>query len=327
MNNFPKFVHISEEGPREGFQIEKGPIPTEDKIRLIDSLSKTGLEHIQICSFVNPKRVPGMADAEEVAEGIKVNPEVEYSALWFNERGLKQAMSFKHLCVDLKITMYASEHFLISNLNRDFKQHLEKTRGLIKYCLGKSVPITRAGINAAFGCNFEGDVSSKNLMQAVDSALSVAEEFELNIESLSLADSMAWATPLSIKQGVGAVKEKYPDLPIRLHLHNTRGMGIANAYAGLEMGVDRFDSSIAGLGGCPFAKHQGAAGNVATEDLAFMCSEMGIETGLDLDALIDASVLATEVVGHDTPACISKGGSLEAIRQRIRNAPQHSKQS
>ena len=321
MSDYPKYVHISEEGPREGFQIEKGPISTDDKIRLINSLSNTGLKHIQICSFVNPKRVPGMADAAAVADGILVNPKVEYSALWFNERGLEQAMAFQHLSVDLKITLYASEHFLISNLNRDLKHHLEKSRALIKFCLKKNVPVTRAGINAAFGCNFEGDVSAKNLVQAVDSTLSLAQEFELSIESFSLADSMAWATPLSIKRGVGAVKDKYPDMPIRLHLHNTRGMGIANAYAGLEMGVDRFDSSIAGLGGCPFAKHQGAAGNVSTEDLAFMCSEMDIETGLDLDALIEASNVATKVVGHDTPACVAKGGSLAAIRQRLDVTP------
>ncbi|MBL23219.1 MAG: hydroxymethylglutaryl-CoA lyase [Rhodospirillaceae bacterium] len=320
MSDLPKFVHIAEEGPREGFQIEKGPISTENKIRLVDALSETGLKHIQVCSFVNPKRVPGMADAEALAGGIKVNPDVEYTALWFNERGLEQALSFDHLSVDCKITLYASEHFLISNLNRDRKRHLEKTRELVKFCIDKGVPVTRAGINAAFGCNFEGDVSLDALVDTVEDTLALADEFNLEIEAFSLADSMAWATPLGIKRGVGAVKEKYPDMPIRLHLHNTRGMGIANAYAGIEMGVDRFDSSIAGLGGCPFAKHQGAAGNVATEDLAFMCDEMGIETGIDLDALIEASQVATEVVAHDTPACIAKGGSLAAIRQRLKEA-------
>ncbi|MBE89823.1 MAG: hydroxymethylglutaryl-CoA lyase [Rhodospirillaceae bacterium] len=320
MSDLPKFVHIAEEGPREGFQIEKGPIPTEGKVRLIDALSETGLKHIQICSFVNPKRVPGMADAEAVARGIKINPEVEYTALWFNERGLEQAMAVGHLTVDCKITLYASEHFLISNLNRDRAQHLDKLRDLVKFCIDKKVPINRAGINAAFGCNFEGDVSVESLIATVDDTMALANEFNLDIEAFSLADSMAWATPDSIKRGVGAVKDKYPDMPIRLHLHNTRGMGIANAYAGLEMGVDRFDSSIAGLGGCPFAKHQGAAGNVATEDLAFMCGEMGIETGLDLDALIESSQIATEVVAHDTPACIAKGGSLNAIRQRLKQA-------
>lgn len=320
MSDLPKFVHIAEEGPREGFQIEKGPIPTEGKIRLIDALSETGLKHIQICSFVNPKRVPGMADADAVARGIKVNPEVEYTALWFNERGLEQALAVGHLDVDCKITLYASEHFLISNLNRDRTQHLNKLRDLVQFCIDKNVPVKRAGINAAFGCNFEGDVSVESLVATVDDTMALADEFNLDIEAFSLADSMAWATPDSIKRGVGAVKDKYPDMPIRLHLHNTRGMGIANAYAGLEMGVDRFDSSIAGLGGCPFAKHQGAAGNVATEDLAFMCDEMGIETGVDLDALIKASQVATEVVAHDTPACIAKGGSLNAIRQRLKQA-------
>ena len=320
MSDLPKFIHIAEEGPREGFQIEKGPISTEGKIRLVDALSETGLKHIQVCSFVNPKRVPGMADAGTLARGIKVKPDVEYSALWFNERGLEQALAVDHLTVDCKITLYASEHFLISNLNRDRKGHLEKLRSLVEFCIARDVPVKRAGINAAFGCNFEGDVSAETLLETVDDTLAVAQEYNLDIEAFSLADSMAWATPDRIKRGVGAVKDKYPDMPIRLHLHNTRSMVIANAHAGLEMGVDRFDSSIAGLGGCPFAKHQGAAGNVATEDLAFMCDEMGIETGLDLDALIEASAIATEVVAHDTPACISKGGSLNAIRQRLKAA-------
>ena len=320
MSDLPKRVHINEEGPREGFQIEPGPISTEDKIRLIDALSETGVGHMQIVSFVNPKRVPGMADAEELARGIKVKPGVEYSALWFNERGLEQARAIPHLTVDCKITLYASEHFLISNLNRDRKQHLVKVRELVQYCLDNGVSVKRAGINAAFGCNFEGDVSTEALISTVDDTLAVAAEFDLDIEAFSLADSMAWATPEGIKRGVGAVKDKYPDMPLRLHLHNTRGMGIANAYAGLEMGVDRYDSSIAGLGGCPFAKHQGAAGNVATEDLVFMCEEMGIETGIDLDALIEASAVATQVVAHDTPACIAKGGSLAAIRRRLKEA-------
>jgi hydroxymethylglutaryl-CoA lyase len=128
---------------------------------------------------------------------------------------------------------------------------------------------------------------------------------------------MAWATPLAIKRVVGAIREKYPDLAIVLHLHDTRGLGIANAYAGLEMGVDRFDSSIAGLGGCPFAGHSGAAGNVCTEDLVLMCEEMGIETGTDLEALIECARLAEDVVGHPLPGSVMRGGSLARLREAI----------
>ena len=128
---------------------------------------------------------------------------------------------------------------------------------------------------------------------------------------------MAWATPQSLKRVLGAVRERYPDVEFALHLHDTRGMGIANAYAGLEMGVTRYDASVAGLGGCPFAGHHGAAGNVCTEDIVFMCQEMGIETGVDLDALIDCARLAEDIVGHPLPGSVMRGGSLARLRARL----------
>src|SRR5690606_6540964 len=133
------------------------------------------------------------------------------------------------------------------------------------------------------------------------------------IKTISLADTMGWATPQSVRRLVGAVREKYPDFELSLHLHDTRGMGIANAYAGLEMGVSRFDAAVASLGGCPFAAHKGAAGNVCTEDLVFMCEEMGISTGVDLEALIESARLAEDIVGHELPGAVMKGGSLKAL--------------
>ena len=142
----------------------------------------------------------------------------------------------------------------------------------------------------------------------------IAEANALALKEISLADTMAWATPLSIKRTVGAIREKYPEMRLNLHLHNTRGMGIANAVAGLEMGVDMFDACVAGLGGCPFAGHKGAAGNICTEDLAFMCEEMGIETGLNLEKLIECAQLAEEIVGHPLPGSVMKGGSLKRLR-------------
>jgi hydroxymethylglutaryl-CoA lyase len=148
----------------------------------------------------------------------------------------------------------------------------------------------------------------------VGQILDVAKEHGATLAYVTLADTMAWATPLAIKRVVGALRERWPDLDIALHLHDTRGMAIANAYAGLEMGVTRFDSSVAGLGGCPFAGHQGAAGNVCTEDLVFMCNELGIATGIDLDALIECAKLAEDVVGHPLPGSVMKGGDLQKYR-------------
>ena len=142
----------------------------------------------------------------------------------------------------------------------------------------------------------------------------MAEEHGVTLKCVMLADTMAWATPLAMKRVVGALQDRCPDLDIALHLHDTRGMGIANAYAGLEMGVTLFDSSVAGLGGCPFAGHKGAAGNVCTEDLVFMCDEMGIETGIDLEALIECARLAEDVVGHPLPGSVMKGGDLQKYR-------------
>ena len=167
---------------------------------------------------------------------------------------------------------------------------------------------------AAFGCNFEGDIAVSHVVALTQQILDVAREHSVTLNYVTLADTMAWATPLAIKRVVGAVRERWPDLDVALHLHDTRGMAIANAYAGLEMGVTRFDAAVAGLGGCPFAGHAGAAGNVCTEDLVFMCDELGIETGIDLDALIECAKLAEDVVGHPLPGAVMKGGTLAKFR-------------
>jgi hydroxymethylglutaryl-CoA lyase len=136
----------------------------------------------------------------------------------------------------------------------------------------------------------------------------------VGLEYVSLADTMAWATPLAIKRVVGAVRDRHPDLELSLHLHDTRGLGLANAYAGLEMGIRRFDAAVAGLGGCPFAGHAGAAGNICTEDFVLMCEEMGIATGVDLDALIDCALLAEDILGHPLPGAVMRGGTLARLR-------------
>ncbi len=317
MSDLPKRIDIVEEGPREGFQIERDPIPTARKIALIDALSQTGVKHIQVVSFVNPKRVPGMADAEAVVSGIKRVSGVSYSALWFNERGLQQALAAGFLEVEGKITLQPSDAFLQSNLNRTPEQHIATIHALIKTCKAIGVPVCRASIGTAFGCNFQGAIPTETILRLVGEILDIAAEHDLKMETISLADTMAWGTPESVKRTIGAVRNKYPDVKLALHLHDTRGLGIANAYAGLEMGIDRFDSSVGGLGGCPFAKHAGAAGNVATEDLVFLCEEMGIATGIDLEAMIEAAALAESVVGHPVPGCVGKGGSLSGIRKRL----------
>ena len=314
MSDLPKRVQINEEGPREGFQIEKGPIATARKIELVDALSETGLKQIQVCSFVNPKRVPGWADANEVAQGFKRKAGVRYTPLWLNGRGFEQAMATKRFDVNGTVWLTASEKFLLQNQERTLDENLTAQRGVIDLYKRYGVPVTSGGVMAAFGCNFQGEVPLKTVLDMIQQITDLAAEHDLPIKTMTLADTMAWATPEDIKRRVGAVRERFPQYRIGLHLHDTRGLGIANSYAGLEMGVDYFDAAVAGLGGCPFAAHKGAAGNVCTEDLVFMCQEMGIETGVDHDKLIAAAELAEDIVGHPLPGSVKVGGNLAAKR-------------
>ena len=320
MADLPKSIQINEEGPREGFQFEKGPIATARKIELVDALSRTGLKQIQVCSFVPPKNVPGMADADEVVKGFTPAPGVCYTALWLNEKGLQRALAAGRLEVRGSIALTASETFLKRNQNRTLRGNIDAQRRIIEMYKQNNVPVERGSVMAAFGCNFEGDIPVSRVLDLAQNVMDLAAEYGLQIKVFSLADTMAWATPGAVKRLVGAMRDRFPVLRLALHLHDTRGMGIANAYAGLEMGVDIFDSSVAGLGGCPFAAHKSAAGNVCSEDLVFMCEEMGIDTGVDLDRLIDAARLAEDIVGHPLPGSVMRGGSLRALRGHIRAA-------
>ena len=314
MSDLPAAVHVNEEGPREGFQIEKGAIPTARKIALIEALARTGIDHIQIVSFVNPKNVPGMADADAVVDGITAQPGVAYTALWLNEKGFSRALTHKNLTNTGTIQLSASELFSRRNQNRTAAEQLAGQHRIVDMYKAAGVPVERGSVMAAFGCNFEGDVPVARVVALVQQILDVAEEHNVTLDYVTLADTMAWATPAAIKRVLGALRERWPDLPFALHLHDTRGMAIANAFAGLEMGVTRFDAAVAGLGGCPFAGHAGAAGNVCTEDLVFLCHEMGIKTGVNLDALIECAKLAEDIVGHPLPGSVIKGGTLAKFR-------------
>lgn len=315
MSDLPAAVHITEEGPREGFQIEQGAIPTARKIALIDALAQTGLDRIQIVSFVNPLAVPGMADADDVVRGITPRPGVAYTALWLNEKGFARALKFSdRLSNTGTIQLAASEKFLLRNQNRSAAQQLAGQHAIVDMYKAAGVPVERGSIMAAFGCNFEGDIPASRIVALVQQILGVAQAHGVTLRYITLADTMAWATPLAVKRLLGTLRERFSDLDFALHLHDTRGMAIANAFAGLEMGVTRFDAAVAGLGGCPFAGHAGAAGNVCTEDLVFLCHELGIKTGIDLDALIECAKLAEDVVGHPLPGSVMKGGTLERFR-------------
>src|SRR5215470_5712016 len=318
MSDLPQAIDIFEEGPREGFQIEKGPIATVDKIALIDALSLTGLKHIQAVSFVSPKLVAGWADAEAVVAGFAVRPEVDFAALWFNENGLNRALAFRHkLGITGSISLSASEAFSRQNLNRDRAGQIAAMRRLTGAHLAARVPVTRIAVMAAFGCNFAGDISPAQVVATIEDGFQIAAQAGVTIEVLSLADTMGWGTPARIARLVGEVRDRWPDAELALHLHDTRGLGIANAFEAMRHGVTRFDSTVGGLGGCPFAGQPGAPGNIATEELVLLCEEMGICTGVELDALIEAGRLAERIVGRQLPSAALRSGTLATFRRKL----------
>ncbi len=317
MTDLPKHVEIHEEGPREGFQIEPGPISTADKIRMIEALAETGLHHIQACSFVSPRIVPGWADAEDVIAGFRPKAGVHYTALWFNANGLNRALAFRDkLTITGSISLTASEAFTQKNLHRTHAENLDAMRKQTALHLENGVPVTRVGVMAAFGCNYQGDITPAQVVRTVEDGLAIAAEAGAQIEILSLADTMGWATPARIERVLGEVRARWPDKQLSLHLHDTRGLAVANAHAGLRMGVTRYDSTVGGLGGCPFAGQKGAAGNICTEELVLLCEEMGIDTGVDLDALIEVGRMAEQIVGHVLPSELIHAGSLDAFRRK-----------
>lgn len=317
MADLPTSIEIVEEGPREGFQIEKGPISTADKVALIDALSQCGFREIQAASFVSLKHVPGWADAEAVVTGFIAKPAISYSALWFNAAGMQRALAFRDkLTLEGSIALTASEAFTRKNLNRDRPGQIAAMREHVAAHKAAGVPVTRLTVMAAFGCNYQGDVPSSAVVEAVSDGLTIANEAGLTLKKVSIADSMGWATPQRIGRVIGALRETWPDLPISLHLHDTRGLGIASAYEGLRLGVRSFDAAVAGLGGCPFAGHPGAPGNIATEELVLMCHEMGIATGIDLDALLEAGRLAERIVGRQLPSAALRSGTIDSFRKR-----------
>ena len=316
MSDLPSTVEIHEEGPREGFQIEPGPISTVDKVKLIDALSKTGLKHIQACSFVNPRLVPGWADAEKVVESFDAHENVEYTGLYFNGNGLDRALAFKDkLTISGSISLTASEGFTKKNLNRTHAENMAAMERHVMSHLELGIPVNRIGVMAAFGCNYQGDISPATVIKTLEDGMQIAAQTGAEITLFSLADTMGWAAPHRIERVVGEVRNVWPDMTISLHLHDTRGLAIANAYSALKMGVRQFDSTVGGLGGCPFAGQPKAAGNICTEELVLLCEELGIATGVDLDQLIEVGRLAEDIVGHQLPGELIHAGSLDAFRR------------
>ncbi|PMP82188.1 MAG: hydroxymethylglutaryl-CoA lyase, partial [Chloroflexus aggregans] len=274
----PTFVHIREVGPRDGLQNEPVILSTAQKVKLIDMLSATGLQAIEVGAFVRPQQVPQMADTEAVFAGINRHPGVTYSAIAPNVVGARRALAAGADVV--QVFLSASESHNRSNVNMSIEQSLTQVAEMASLVHGAGKPFD-AVVSVAFGCPFEGDVPVERVLDICQRLLDVGAE------QLTLGDTTGMAHPLLVQEVVRAFRARFPRQPLRLHLHSARGAGLANLLAGLQMGVDLFDSSIGGIGGCPFAP--GAPGNLCTEDVVHLLHEMGIKTGLNLPALMNTA--------------------------------------
>jgi len=300
----PRRVRIVEVGPRDGLQNEAAAIPTNVKVRFVDLLSEAGFNWIEVTSFVHPRAVPQMADADEVFRAIGKKPGVRYVALVPNPRGLDRALAAG--VEDIALFVAATESFSRANINRSIEQSLEDAHQVTTASRLAGARV-RAYISVAFGCPYEGPVSPARV-------LPVAERlFELGAEEVVLGDTIGVATPSDVSRLMDVLLPLAPADRWGMHFHDTRGMALANVMASLDVGLSHFDSSAGGLGGCPFAG-PGAAGNVATEDLLYLLDGVGVEHRVDLDRVLEASRYIVDAVGHPlTSKVYQAGGRLMTI--------------
>lgn len=305
LDGLPERVTIYEVGPRDGLQNEARTVPTADKIALIDELSATGLQHIEITSFVSPKWIPQLADASEVARGVAQRKDVRFTALVPNRRGLDTAMAagMKEIAVFLS----ASETHNKKNVNKTIGDTLAAFDKTVGPALEAGLRV-RAYVSTVFGCPYEGDVPAQATIDLSKRLI------DMGVYQLSLGDTIGVANPAQVQRILQTVFEHVDLDKIAVHFHDTQGTALANCLVALTLGVTTIDSSIGGLGGCPYAP--GAAGNLASEDVVAMLHGMGIETGIDLDALVACSKLAASFVGHELPSKYMKAHLGKQSRKR-----------
>ena len=281
-------IEICEVGPRDGLQTEKTILSTEDKITLIQKLIDSGIKKIEVTSFVNAKIVPQMSDAEQLIKQLPIVEDVIYTGLLLSRSGLERALTTN--LTHYNVVLAVSNTFNLKNAKRSVRQSLFELTAIIQEAKAnnKYVNVT---LGTAFGCPYEGEI-------AIDYLLTIAARFiEAGVDEITFADTTGLANPLKVEKTIKAYERTFgTDIPLGLHFHNTRGLGIANALAGLQQGITRFDSSIAGIGGCPFAPK--AVGNICTDDFVYMLQSMGYETGISLEKLVNTSKWLEEKLGR-----------------------------
>jgi hydroxymethylglutaryl-CoA lyase len=295
-------VRIREVGPRDGIQSESAQVATEEKIALIDALSETGLCYIEAVSFVSPKAIPNMADARAVWDGITRRDGVFYSALVPNRRGAEAAADAG---VDgMQVFIAASDSYNLRNVRTTVKESIPNVESVVEVAGQAGIPV-EGSISTAFGCPYEGDIPPKRVVEVTRWLV------DAGISSISYGDTTGMGTPRRVREVVDAVRSSLPEVEINLHFHDTRGTGLANVVAALDMGIDYFDASVGGMGGSPYAA--GATGNIATEDLVHMLEDMDIDTGVDLDKLIDAARLAQTFIEGELPSKMLRAGPRSQV--------------
>ena len=293
---FPKRVRIREVGLREGFQTIQSVIPTEKKLHLIELLNKTGVKEIELTSFVRADKVPQMADAAEVVERYQRAEGVRYTALYLNQRGFELSLASPRLDQQAWVQAACSDTFLKKNAASSLSKVISDLPQWRAIFAAAGLTFHGVMLSTAFGCSYEGEITSRRFCEVIKQLHAALAD---PLKELCLADTIGWGNPEMIKERVLLARELLPSTEISLHLHDTRGLGLANAYAGLQCGVATFDASLGGVGGCPFAP--GAAGNIATEDLAYLCQGLGIETGLNLDRYVDVAKALSDLLGYPLP--------------------------
>lgn len=302
MSDLPSSVRIREVGPRDGFQNEPETIPTEDKVRLIDLLSDTGLKRIEVTSFVRPDVIPQLSDAAEVLAAVQRPEGVAFSVLIPNERGLDRALEMRERFDEVSVFLSASETHNQRNVNRSIEESL---RGLEPTLVrAGEAGLRREGVIAtSFGCPYEGEVPPQRVFEIAERLAAAG------CEEVGFGDTTGMANPRQVHEFFAAARERLAGVELTAHFHNTRGQGLANVLAALEEGVESFESSFGELGGCPVPP--GSTGNVSTEDVVSMLEEMGVATGVDLPRLIEASRAAQEVLGRPLGAHVLRAGPVD----------------
>ncbi len=314
----PKSVTITDDTMREGLQIESPDIPVSEKLRLLDAIGEMGAKVISIGSFAHPKWTPSMACIDEIAEQFVPKPGIRYTAAIFNKRGYDRADGY-YPKIDVRQKRFGThvelcDSFARRNYNRTQAEMIASIDGAIANAVANEAESGSVALGNPFGSNFEGPFSLEQRMALLDLMIDKWHEGGFEVRRVSFLDAMGWNMPHTVRETMLAIRDKYPEITtFHMHLHNTRGATIASFYEALMLGATEFDTSLGGMGGCPYCGNGRAAGHVPTEDFVHMCHQMGIETGYDLEKVIEAACIAEEVVGHPLWGHVSKAGPLPSV--------------